>query len=207
MGADGIASTYSDRVESKHTLRMREKVLPLEAERALKGALEHADKKQRPVRVLFVCLGNICRSPAAQGIAESIIASRGLSGRIECDSAGFYGGHAGDLPDSRMRGAAFARGYRLNHRARRIRQCDFDDFDLLIGMDDYNLRDLHELAPSLEDESRIASMADFALHHPGDHCVPDPYYEGAAGFELVLNLLEDACSVLVGELENPAVLG
>lgn len=176
--------------------------VPVEAAEAVKAAVAHAREAGQPVRLLFVCLGNICRSPAAQGIAESIVADRSVRSKIECDSAGFYGGHAGDLPDGRMRGAAYARGYRLTHRARRIRESDFEDFDLLIGMDDYNIRDLHDLAPSGEDERRIASMADFALNHPGDHCVPDPYYEGAAGFELVLNLLEDACVTLIYEVEQ-----
>lgn len=176
--------------------------VPAEAADAVKAAVAHAREAGQPVRLLFVCLGNICRSPAAQGIAESIVADRSERSKIECDSAGFYGGHAGDLPDGRMRGAAYARGYRLTHRARRIRESDFEDFDLLIGMDDYNIRDLHDLAPSGEDERRIASMADFALNHPGDHCVPDPYYEGAAGFELVLNLLEDACATLIDEVEE-----
>jgi protein-tyrosine phosphatase len=178
----------------------KEKNLSIGAEMAVKAARQHADERQRPIHILFVCLGNICRSPAAHGIMESMAAADGRSHEVICDSAGFYGGHAGDLPDSRMRRAAFARGYRLEHRARRIREYDFEDFDLLIGMDDYNIRDLHNLAPTAEDEARIGSMADFAVNHPQDQCVPDPYYEGAAGFELVLNLLEDACSVLLNTL-------
>lgn len=154
----------------------------------------------RKPKILFVCLGNICRSPAAQGIAEKIAAERGVD--IECDSAGFYGGHAGQLPDRRMREAAFGRGYRLEHRARRIRLSDLDDFDIVIGMDDSNMDDLHRLADTDERDGKIIRMTDFAAGHNEYDCVPDPYYEGAAGFQLVLNLLEDACGVLVNEIET-----
>lgn len=163
-------------------------------------AVERAMAEGRKPKILFVCLGNICRSPAAQGIAEKIAAERGVD--IECDSAGFYGGHAGQLPDRRMREAAFGRGYRLEHRARRIRLSDLDDFDIVIGMDDSNMDDLHRLADTDERDGKIIRMTDFAAGHNEYDCVPDPYYEGAAGFQLVLNLLEDACGVLVNEIET-----
>ena len=172
----------------------------LEAVRIVKDAVSRAREESRPPRVLFVCLGNICRSPAADGILRDMAAERGVA--LEIDSAGFYGGHAGDLPDSRMREAAFARGYRLTHRARKIRPYDLDDFDIVIGMDDMNLRDLHNLATTDERDARIVRMTDFATAHPEYDSVPDPYYEGAAGFELVLNLLEDACSGLLDCVEN-----
>ena len=120
--------------------------------------------------------------------------------RPEIDSAGFYGGHAGDLPDRRMRHAAFGRGLRLEHHSRVIRPSDFDYFDLIIGMDDRNIRDLHDASPSLEADSRIARMSDFAVHYPEADSIPDPYWEGAAGFEIVLNLLEDACSELATQI-------
>lgn len=163
-------------------------------------AVERAMAEGRKPKILFVCLGNICRSPAAQGIAEKIAEERGVG--IEFDSAGFYGGHAGQLPDRRMREAAFGRGYRLEHRARRIRLSDLDDFDIVIGMDDSNMDDLHRLADTEERDSKIIRMTDFAAGHNEYDCVPDPYYEGAAGFQLVLNLLEDACGVLVNEIET-----
>lgn len=152
----------------------------------------------RSPRVLFVCLGNICRSPAAQGIMEHICGARGIG--VDCDSAGFYGGHAGDLPDRRMREAAWQRGYRLDHRARRIRLSDLDDFDIVVGMDDSNMASLHQLADTDTRDAKIVRMADFAVAHPGWDSVPDPYYEGAAGFQLVMDLLEDACGVLADEL-------
>lgn len=163
-------------------------------------ACRAASAGNRAPRVLFVCLGNICRSPAAHGITESLAGSRGVA--VECDSAGFYGGHAGDLPDRRMREAAFARGYRLEHRARRIRPYDLDDFDIVIGMDDNNISDLNRLADTCERERKIMRMTDFAARHPEYDSVPDPYYEGAAGFQLVLDLLEDACGELVTAIED-----
>lgn len=163
---------------------------------AVKRARMQADAEDRPVRILFVCLGNICRSPAAEGIMRHITKDLPASHRPELDSAGFYGGHAGDLPDRRMRHAAFARGLRLEHHSRVIRPSDFDYFDLILGMDDQNIDNLHEAAPTLDAEKKIARMSDFAVHYPEADSVPDPYWEGAAGFEIVLNLLEDACDEL-----------
>lgn len=163
---------------------------------AVKRARMQADAENRPVRILFVCLGNICRSPAAEEIMRHITEDFPSSRRPELDSAGFYGGHAGDLPDRRMRHAAFARGLRLEHHSRVIRPSDFDYFDLILGMDDQNIDNLHEAAPTLDAEKKIARMSDFAVHYPKADSVPDPYWEGAAGFEIVLNLLEDACDEL-----------
>ena len=167
--------------------------------RAVAAAVAAARAEQRPVRLLFVCLGNICRSPAAQGIIEQLAAKRGVD--VECDSAGFYGGHAGDLPDSRMRSAAYQRGYRLEHRSRKIRGYDLDDFDLVIGMDDQNMSQLHQLADTDERDGKVVAMIEFAKDHPSEYCVPDPYYEGVAGFYVVLDLLEDACSTLLDLIE------
>ncbi|MBD5266876.1 MAG: low molecular weight phosphotyrosine protein phosphatase [Bacteroides sp.] len=152
-------------------------------------ALKHSDK----IRVLFVCLGNICRSPAAEGVLRSIIDAEGDSSRWIIDSAGTYGGHAGDLPDRRMRIHAQRRGYDLTHRSRQFRQSDFDNFDLIIPMDASNERDLRAMAPTVEAEAKIVPMIKFVgMATRYDH-VPDPYYEGAEGFELVLDLLEDGC--------------
>ncbi|MDE5772908.1 MAG: low molecular weight phosphotyrosine protein phosphatase [Muribaculaceae bacterium] len=153
-------------------------------------------------KILFVCLGNICRSPAAQGVMQSIIDARGLSDRFVLDSAGLYGGHAGELPDKRMRIHAFQRGYRLDHRSRPVRVSDFENYDLIIGMDDSNISRLRALAPTLEAERKIMRMTDFCRQHPGVSYVPDPYYEGSEGFELVLDLLEDACASLVDQLSQ-----
>ena len=161
-------------------------------------ACARAAAEGRAPRLLFVCLGNICRSPAAHGIAEAMAAERGVA--VECDSAGFYGGHAGDLPDRRMREAAFQRGYRLDHRSRKIRGFDLDDFDIVLGMDDSNMDDLNGLASTQQQADRIVRLVDFAAAHPGADAIPDPYYGGTDGFRLVLDLLEDACSVLLDEI-------
>lgn len=144
-------------------------------------------------RVLFVCLGNICRSPAAEGVLRSVIEEHGDSARWTVDSAGTYGGHAGDLPDHRMRVHARRRGYELTHRARQFRTSDFDNFDLIITMDASNERTLKSMAPTIEDEAKVVPMIRFVKMATRYDHVPDPYYEGSEGFELVLDLLEDGC--------------
>lgn len=151
-------------------------------------------------RILFICLGNICRSPAAEGIMRSVAAERGLSNSVEIDSAGTYSGHAGELPDARMRQAAARRGYDLTHRSRPIREEDFDEFDLLVVMDDANYERVCRMAPNRSYIEKVTRMVNFCRHHPQWSHVPDPYYEGREGFELVLDLLEDACNGLADRL-------
>ncbi|HIY47831.1 MAG TPA: low molecular weight phosphotyrosine protein phosphatase [Candidatus Alistipes faecigallinarum] len=153
-------------------------------------------------KILFVCLGNICRSPAAEGILRAMAARRGVADRIEIDSAGTYGGHAGQLPDTRMRRAAAQRGYELTHRARQVREEDFERFDRIIVMDDMNYETLHRLAPSRAAAQRIFRMTEFCRRHPGHSYVPDPYYEGHEGFERVLDLLEDGCEGILDSLDS-----
>lgn len=161
--------------------------------------MNRLEETQKKYRILFVCLGNICRSPAAEGIMKHLIRQRGLEDRFYVDSAGTYGGHAGDLPDRRMRAAAARRGYLLDHRAQHIRDSFFDNFDCIVVMDDQNYYDLCAMAPTVDDEKKVCRMADFCRHYAATY-VPDPYYEGADGFEHVLNLLEDACSGLLDDL-------
>ena len=144
-------------------------------------------------KILFVCLGNICRSPAAEAVLRRMVEERGLAESFEIDSAGTYGGHAGDLPDARMRRAAAVRGYRLTHRSRQVTEADFERFDMLIAMDDRNYEYLFRLAPSRAAGEKIFRMREFFTRHPGWDHVPDPYYEGAEGFDLALDLLEDGC--------------
>lgn len=150
-------------------------------------------KNKEKIKILFVCLGNICRSPAAEGVMKAVVDANGDDARFEIDSAGTGDYHIGDLPDRRMRVHAQRRGYNLVHRCRQVRESDFDDFDLIIAMDESNRRNLQRMAPTPEAEQKIIMMADFAdIATRYDH-IPDPYYEGAEGFELVLDLLESAC--------------
>ena len=150
-------------------------------------------------KVLFVCLGNICRSPAAQGIFEHIVRENGMADVIEADSAGTYSGHRGELPDKRMRNAALYRGFALTHRSRPVSSLDFLDFDLIVAMDDQNYEDLMHLAPSVEATHKICRMASY-LKRSNMSYIPDPYYMGTEGFTLVLDLLEDGCQNLFDEI-------
>lgn len=155
---------------------------------------------RRKIRVLFVCLGNICRSPAAQGVFQTLVNKRGVGHLFEIDSAGTGNYHIGELPDRRMRVHAARRGYDLTHRARQFKTADFDDFDVIVGMDASNLRNIRSLARNLDDEAKILSMGEFIRQTPYYDHVPDPYYEGSEGFELVLDLLEDASENLLNSL-------
>ena len=147
-------------------------------------------------RILFVCLGNICRSAAAEEIMRNRVVHVGLEKEIDLDSAGLSSYHQGDPADSRMRAHAARRGYRITHLSRPVGYHDFFDFDMLIGIDDSNLTGLRNLAPGLPEEQKIYRMTDFCRRIPADH-VPDPYYGGDSGFEAVLDILEDACDGLL----------
>jgi protein-tyrosine phosphatase len=150
-------------------------------------------------RILFVCLGNICRSSAAEEVMRTLLQRDGLDKAVEVDSAGILSYHQGELPDSRMRMHAARRGYQLTHRSRPVCTDDFFDFDLILGMDDHNIQDLKERAPSPETEQKIHRMTDYCHQKVVDY-VPDPYYGGASGFENVLDILEDACQGLLDEI-------
>ncbi len=167
----------------------------------------HIAKGKDKVGILFVCLGNICRSPAAQGVMERLVEEKGVADKFEIDSAGLYGGHAGDLPDARMRTHARQRGLNLTHRSRQVRESDFDRFDIIVAMDDSNYDRLRRMAPTVEDERKVVKMADFFTLHPWADCVPDPYYDGAEGFENALDLIEDGCETLLRNVvDNPTNL-
>ena len=150
--------------------------------------------------VLFICLGNICRSPAAQAVMQAMVDERGLTDRFYIDSAGIGGWHIGDLPDKRMRVHARPRGYELTHRARKVQSSDFEDFDLIVGMDTANVDDLRDLAASPQQQDKVVMMGDYIRRFPHHDYVPDPYYEGSEGFELVLDLLEDSCDNLLNQI-------
>lgn len=154
------------------------------------------------ISVLFVCLGNICRSPAAEGVLRAIVDEAGDSDRWTIDSAGTGRYHIGQLPDNRMRIHARRRGLELTHRCRQVCEADFDDFDLIIPMDADNEANLRRLAPTADALDKIVPMAEFvdmAMRY--DH-IPDPYYEGAEGFELVLDLLQNGCDRLFHLLDK-----
>lgn len=154
-------------------------------------------------KILFVCLGNICRSPAAEGVMQRLVEERGLGDCFEIDSAGTYSGHHGQLPDPRMRRHASRRGYNLTHRARPIESDDFDYFDIIVAMDEGNRRNLMQLASSPQQQAKIVMMGDYIVKLRAHYdYVPDPYYEGAEGFELALDLLEDACGNLLNDIIN-----
>ena len=144
-------------------------------------------------RLLFVCMGNICRSPTAEAVMRHLVADAGLQDEIEIDSAGTGGWHAGARPDRRAAAAARSRGIVLDGAARQVTARDFHDFDLLLAMDEDNLRDLLALAPSgTAHKVRKLAAVD----------VPDPYYVGELGFETVLDIVTEACTGLLDELRQ-----
>ncbi len=167
----------------------------------------HIAEGKDKVGILFVCLGNICRSPAAQGVMERLVEEKGVADKFEIDSAGLYGGHAGDLPDARMRAHARQRGLNLTHRSRQVKESDFDRFDIIVALDDSKYDRPRRMAPTPEDEKKVVKRADFFTLHPWADCVPDPYYDGAEGFENALDLIEDGCETLLRNVvDNPTKL-
>ncbi len=153
------------------------------------------------VKVIFVCLGNICRSPAAEGIFKKMVEDCGLQDDIFVDSAGTSGWHIDNLPDERMRHHGQLRGYNFNSRARKFIAEDFKNFDYIIVMDDSNYKNASALAENDEDLKKMFKMTDFSTPSKFDYDhVPDPYYGDAKGFELVMDLLEDAAENLLDEI-------
>jgi len=151
------------------------------------------------IRVLFVCMGNICRSPAAECVFRARAQKRGLSDRVEADSAGTIGHHSEEPPDSRMRAAGKARGYQINGSARQVEKDDLERFDLIIALDKNNLRDLLRLDGNGKHRDKIHLFLDFHPEPPFQE-VPDPYYGGSDGFEKVLDLVEAASEGLLDVL-------
>jgi protein-tyrosine phosphatase len=183
----------------------------------LKAKVANGEK----IKVLFVCLGNICRSPAGEAVMLEVAKELGMSDCWEIDSAGTGDYHIGDLADPRMRQHAAKRGIRLLHRCRQVRSTDFDYFDIILAMDDSNRRNLLNLSPTVDTDAKILPISAFFTAGPlapaaeapskahsnkgvaskaaaydatsGYDYVPDPYYSGAEGFELVLDMLAIAC--------------
>jgi protein-tyrosine phosphatase len=157
------------------------------------------------VRILFVCLGNICRSPTAEGVMRALVREAGLEEQIELDSAGTGSWHVGEAPDARATAAAHRRGIALTSAARQVRAEDFEDFDLILAMDASNLRDLRRLAPQESARAKVRLLREFDPAADGDLDVPDPYYEGRGGFEEVLDLVQVACTGLLAQVRaSPA---
>jgi protein-tyrosine phosphatase len=157
-------------------------------------------------RLLFVCLGNICRSPAAEGVLLHLLEQRGLQDHFVVDSAGTGGWHVGRPADRRMRAAAERRGIALPSRARQIQPVDLQRFDRILTMDDDNLQAVQALARELGGRNDLARIEPITSHCQRLQVreVPDPYYGGDEGFEQVLDLLEDACSGLLASLIKPS---
>jgi protein-tyrosine phosphatase len=154
-----------------------------------------------PYRLLFVCLGNICRSPAAENIMNHLIAQSNLQDKIICDSAGTSDYHIGSPPDRRMTLVASGRGIKMIGAARQFEAIDFESYDLILAMDKENYRNILYLDPDLRYQDKVRLMCDYAANYP-DKEVPDPYYGGSDGFKYVMDLLSDACQGLLAEVKT-----
>ena len=141
-------------------------------------------------KILFVCLGNICRSPAAEGVMKAFVQQSGRENDFEIDSAGIGGWHIGQLPDERMRKRGLLRGYNFNSHARQFQIEDFDNFN-------ENYKALKAKAPSDEALSKVEMLANYMISHPNQDIIPDPYYGGVSDFDYALDLIEDACESLL----------
>jgi protein-tyrosine phosphatase len=156
---------------------------------------------RKPFRVLFVCMGNICRSPAAEIVFRKQVADAGRSEDFLIDSAGTIGFHTGKGPDPRMSATLAARGYPISGRSRQIREVDLEDFDLILVMDRENLANVRALDRERRHENKIKLFTDYCTRHEANE-VPDPYYGGQAGFEMVADLVEDAAEGLLASLPS-----
>ena len=155
---------------------------------------------------MFVCLGNICRSPAAEGILRALAEEQGQDDDLYIDSAGIGAWHVGEQPDRRMRKHAAQRGYDLSPlRARQFRSDDFEKFDWIVVMDEENYQDVMRKVPSHTSSNKLAKvvrMKDFFNDFKGYDHVPDPYYGGSEGFELALDMIEDGCKEMLKSLQQ-----
>ncbi|HEY5287569.1 MAG TPA: low molecular weight protein-tyrosine-phosphatase [Solirubrobacteraceae bacterium] len=156
------------------------------------------------MRILFVCLGNICRSPTAEGVMRALVAEAGLQQEIELDSAGTGAWHVGEPPDARATAAAAARDIVLEGAARQVRAKNFERFDLILAMDGSNLHALRQLAPDADAREKVRLLREFdpASADQHDLDVPDPYYDSQRGFEIVLDQVQAACEGLLERLAS-----
>lgn len=154
------------------------------------------------VRLLFVCMGNICRSPLAEGIFRDLVVGQGLEGRIHIESAGIGSWHVGELADPRTRAVAERRGLRLTSRARQVSREDLDRFDLVVAMDEDNLRGLEQLRSAAPPRAEVRRLREFDPAAEGDLDVPDPYYGGEDGFDHVHEMIARSCEGLLDHLRR-----
>ncbi len=159
------------------------------------------------IRVCFVCLGNICRSPTAEGVMRKLVDEAGLDNAIEIASAGTAGYHAGEEPDPRSREEALRRGVRLESRARQFKAADFQRFDYVLAMDLENLTDLQNLGDASSPQGELSLLRNFDPAEPRNRDVPDPYYGGERGFEKVYDICEAACRGLLQHITAAHRLG
>lgn len=155
--------------------------------------------RENPYKIVFVCLGNICRSPTAEGVMQHLTDERGLSAFIEIDSAGTSAYHAGEPANSKSRQVAASHGVQLLSKARQFESFDLDYFDLVLAMDRENYENIRQLDPKGRFEDKIAMLRDFDPQ-PGDGEVPDPYYGGLQGFEKVFQVVHRSCNHLLDHL-------
>ncbi|MDG2169146.1 MAG: low molecular weight phosphotyrosine protein phosphatase [Opitutales bacterium] len=154
-----------------------------------------------PYKVLFVCWGNICRSPAAHCVFQKKINERGLEDQIACDSAGTINAHAGNSPDSRMQKAGARRSIPFFGHSRKYQTSDFHEFDLILAMDHSNLADLESAWPSDDCRAELKLFGQF-VNADSPPEVPDPYYGGSQGFDIVLDMVEEGCDQLIEHILN-----
>lgn len=165
--------------------------------------MTNSSGKNKITKVLFVCLGNICRSPAAEAVFLGLVKDQGLEERFEADSAGTSAYHAGDGADERMIEQARKRNIQVPSVSRQFLANDFKKFDIIVVMDDSNYENVLKLDPTKEHASKVVKLTDFASEKYSDFShVPDPYFGGMDGFDLVLDLLEDCCSNLLKSLNS-----
>lgn len=157
--------------------------------------------KENPFKICFVCLGNICRSPTAEGVFQHLVNKRGLQAFFEVDSAGTSAYHVGESANSKSRQTAKKHGITLYSKARQFESFDLDYFDLILAMDQENLTNLYRMNSNNDYEGKIGMLRDFDPD-PGDGKVPDPYYGGIQGFENVFQIVKRSCTNLLDELES-----
>lgn len=157
--------------------------------------------KENPFKILFVCLGNICRSPTAEGVMQHLVNERGLQSYFYIDSAGTSAYHIGEPANSKSQQTANKHGVKLHSRARRFEEADLEEFDLIFAMDNENLENIKHLDSRNRFSDKIKRMREYDPN-PGDGEVPDPYYGGMDGFENVYNIIHRSCEALLNELEE-----